>query len=71
MTVYPYKDASSAKETSFVIRLTDVTEYNRAEARLRRSESLASMTTMAAGVAHEIKNPLAAMGIHLHLLKSV
>ena len=69
VTVYPYKDASSAKETSFVIRLTDVTEYNRAEARLRRSESLASMTTMAAGVAHEIKNPLAAMGIHLHLLK--
>ena len=69
VTVYPYKDRSSAKETSFVIRLTDVTEYNRAEARLRRSESLASMTTMAAGVAHEIKNPLAAMGIHLQLLK--
>ena len=69
VTVYPYKDGSSARETSFVIRLTDVTEYNRAEARLRRSESLASMTTMAAGVAHEIKNPLAAMGIHLQLLK--
>lgn len=36
---------------------------------MRRSENLASMTTMAAGVAHEIKNPLAAMGIHLQLLK--
>ena len=39
------------------------------ETRLRRSESLASMTTMAAGIAHEIKNPLAAMKIHLHLMR--
>ena len=69
IAVYPYKDTTSSAATSFVIRLTDVTEHNRAEARLRRSESLASMTTMAAGVAHEIKNPLAAMGIHLQLLK--
>ncbi len=46
----------------------DVTISKRKDTRLRRSESLASMTTMAAGVAHEIKNPLAAMGIHLQLL---
>jgi signal transduction histidine kinase len=46
----------------------DVTISKRNDTRLRRSESLASMTTMAAGVAHEIKNPLAAMGIHLQLL---
>ena len=45
------------------------TEDKRKETRLRRSESLASMTTMAAGIAHEIKNPLAAMQIHLQLLK--
>ena len=51
------------------IVLRDVTEEKRAQARLRRSESLASMTTMAAGIAHEIKNPLAAMQIHLQLLK--
>jgi len=48
---------------------SDVTEHNANEARMRRSENLASMTTMAAGVAHEIKNPLAAMGIHLQLMK--
>lgn len=46
----------------------DITISKRNETRLRRSESLASMTTLAAGVAHEIKNPLAAMGIHLQLL---
>jgi len=47
----------------------DITEDKRKETRLRRSESLASMTTMAAGIAHEIKNPLAAMKIHLQLLR--
>lgn len=46
----------------------DVTQRERERARLRRSESLASMTTMAAGIAHEIKNPLAAMQIHIQLL---
>lgn len=51
------------------IIVRDITEDKRRETRLRRSESLASMTTMAAGIAHEIKNPLAAMQIHLQLLK--
>lgn len=69
ITVHPFKDPNTTGKDAFVIRFSDVTEHNRAEARLRRSESLASMTTMAAGVAHEIKNPLAAMGIHLQLLK--
>lgn len=52
-----------------LVLVTDITERKRAESRLRRSESLASMTTMAAGVAHEIKNPLASIGIHLQLLR--
>ena len=51
------------------IIVKDITEDIRKEARLRRSESLASMTTMAAGIAHEIKNPLAAMKIHLQLMR--
>ena len=51
------------------LAVRDISEEKRSEARLRRSESLASMTTMAAGIAHEIKNPLAAMQIHLQLLK--
>ncbi len=49
--------------------LRDITEEIMKETKLRRSESLASMTTMAAGIAHEIKNPLAAMKIHLQLMR--
>lgn len=67
--VFTYKMPDEKDLSSYVLMFSDVTEHNANEARMRRSENLASMTTMAAGVAHEIKNPLAAMGIHLQLLK--
>ncbi|HKM06608.1 MAG TPA: ATP-binding protein [Sphaerochaeta sp.] len=69
VTVFTYKMQEEKQLSSYVLMFSDVTEHNANEARMRRSENLASMTTMAAGVAHEIKNPLAAMGIHLQLLK--
>lgn len=46
----------------------DVTEVRNMEARVRRSEHLASIATFSAGVAHEIKNPLNAATLHLTLL---
>lgn len=52
-----------------LVHVEDVTERRARESRLRRAESLASLTTLAAGVAHEIKNPLGSMGIHLQLLR--
>ncbi|MGI6466385.1 MAG: two-component system sensor histidine kinase NtrB [Sphaerochaetaceae bacterium] len=53
----------------YLILAFDITETKKQEARLHRSESLASLTTVAAGVAHEIKNPLASIDIHLQLLR--
>jgi two-component system, sporulation sensor kinase E len=52
-----------------LVHIEDITEKRSKEARLRRAESLASLTTLAAGVAHEIKNPLGSMGIHLQLIQ--
>ncbi len=49
--------------------VADITDRRRREARLRRAENLASLTTLAAGVAHEIKNPLGSLGIHIQLMQ--
>jgi signal transduction histidine kinase len=55
--------------TGTLIYTEDITEKRKGEARLRRAENLASLTTLAAGVAHEIKNPLGSISIHLQLLQ--
>jgi len=55
--------------TGSLIYLEDITEKRKEESHLRRAENLASLTTLAAGVAHEIKNPLASISIHLQLLQ--
>ncbi len=52
-----------------LLHVEETTDKRRREARLRRAESLASLTTLAAGVAHEIKNPLGSMSIHVQLLR--
>lgn len=52
-----------------LLHIEDVTRKKMEDARLRRAESLASLTTLAAGVAHEIKNPLGSIGIHIQLIQ--
>ncbi len=52
-----------------VVLLRDITEVNRLEAQLRRADKLAALGTLAAGVAHEVKNPLHALTLNLHLLE--
>jgi PAS domain S-box-containing protein len=52
-----------------IVHVEDVSEKRSREARLRRAESLASLTNMAANVAHEIKNPLGSISIHMQLIQ--
>ena len=65
ITITPLVHAGSIEGN--IVLVKDVSEKRAREARLRRAESLASLTTLAAGVAHEIKNPLGSIGIHLQL----
>ena len=52
-----------------IITIEDITEKRQQEILLHRMESLASLTNLAASVAHEIKNPLGAISIHIQLLQ--
>ena len=52
-----------------MVLVDDITERKNREARLRSMENLASLTTLAAGVAHEIKNPLGSLSIHVQLIQ--
>lgn len=65
-SLLPLVSRGSIQGTLFSVE--DITEKREKEARLRRAENLASLTTLAAGVAHEIKNPLGSIGIHLQLI---
>jgi PAS domain S-box-containing protein len=55
--------------TGSLIYVEDITDKRNKEAQLRRAENLASLTTLAAGVAHEIKNPLGSLSIHIQLIQ--
>jgi PAS domain S-box-containing protein len=58
----------SGGSAGLVVLIRDVTELNRLEIQLRRADKLAALGTLAAGVAHEVKNPLHALSLNLHLL---
>jgi PAS domain S-box-containing protein len=47
---------------------TDITDHKRMEQYMLRTERLAAMGHVAAALAHEIKNPLQAIGSHLELV---
>lgn len=52
-----------------IVTIQNVTDAKTEEIKNRRMESLASLTNLAASVAHEIKNPLASISIYVQLLQ--
>ncbi len=52
-----------------ILTLVDVTEATKAEAAMRRTESLAAVGSAAAQLAHEIKNPLGSIRLGVEMLR--
>ncbi len=56
-------------ETGFILTFQDVTESRKQEREARVQQRLAAVGEMAAGIAHEIRNPLASMSGSIQILR--
>jgi PAS domain S-box-containing protein len=67
-SISPLRDASGAI-THYVCTARDITERQRLDMHLRQSEKLASLGQLAAGMAHEINNPVSFVHSNIGSLK--
>lgn len=67
--IVPLVDEENSIVTGMAVILRDVTEARQRTANAIESEKLSALTLLAAGVAHEIGNPLNSLNIHLQLLE--
>ena len=66
----PLEEAiSTGKERGYVMVVSDMTEEKTSTAELIENERVGSIMNLAAGVAHELGNPLNSLNIHLQLME--
>ena len=66
INIFPYR-MDSELEGSIVL-IKDITQQKKKQMDTFQSEKLSALSTLAAGVAHEIGNPLNSIGIHMQLM---
>ncbi len=67
LTIYPMRDGWNT--IGYFVIIEDVTEQERMRSRIAMSDKLSSIGLLAAGVAHEINNPLAIMLNYVESIK--
>ena len=65
LTVSPLKNAYPPDDRSVLVVIRDITRRKKMESYLSRSDRLVSIGTLAAGIAHEIRNPLTGISLML------
>lgn len=68
--VFGFKMTELPDNQGWMILFSDITEVQRMEKQIKEMEKLASVGELAAGLAHEMKNPLAGIKTSLQLLLS-
>lgn len=68
--VFGFKMTELPEDQGWMILFSDITEVQRLERQVKEMEKLASVGELAAGLAHEMKNPLAGIKTSLQLLLS-
>lgn len=68
--VFGFKMTELPENQGWMILFSDITEVQRLERQVKEMEKLASVGELAAGLAHEMKNPLAGIKTSLQLLLS-
>jgi len=67
-SLHPF--VQKGKITGNILVIEDISDNIENKNRLRQAESLAALTTISAGIAHEIKNPLGAISLHIQLMET-